>query len=85
MLLDARTAIPSPVIYVGAAVAGTVLGIPLDLVLGWPWWAVALGSGRRSHRVRAARCGVSVPVTRFRRLCSQRMNDDSCDGGQKDQ
>lgn len=44
VLLHARTAIPVPIIYVGAAAVGTILGIILDLTVGWPWWAGALGS-----------------------------------------
>jgi hypothetical protein len=26
-----------------AALVGTALGVGLDLTVGWPWWAVALG------------------------------------------
>ncbi|MGH2652881.1 MAG: hypothetical protein ACRDHV_00835 [Actinomycetota bacterium] len=44
VLLHARTAVPVPIIYAGAAAAGTILGIILDLTVGRRWWAVALGS-----------------------------------------
>lgn len=41
-LLGARTAYPAPIVYVGAAAVGIVVGVLLDLALGWPWWAVAV-------------------------------------------
>ncbi|MFV2000730.1 MAG: hypothetical protein ACC654_10250 [Acidimicrobiia bacterium] len=34
---------PVPITYVMAAVIGGVLGATLDLVLGWPWWLIAVG------------------------------------------
>jgi hypothetical protein len=34
---------PVPMTYVMAAVVGGVVGATLDLVLGWPWWLIALG------------------------------------------
>lgn len=43
-LVYARTAIPAPWIYLAAAAAGTLLGIALNVTIGWPWWAVALAS-----------------------------------------
>jgi hypothetical protein len=43
-LLRGRTVIPSPLIYLMAAVLGVGLGIVLDRVIGWPWWSVAFGS-----------------------------------------
>jgi hypothetical protein len=39
----ARSTVPSPLVYVGAAVVGLGLGAVADVVLGWPWWAVTLG------------------------------------------
>jgi hypothetical protein len=44
VLVHARTVIPTPLIYLAAAAAGTLLGLALDLTIGWPWWAVALAS-----------------------------------------
>ena len=43
-LLRARTAIPSPLIYLMAGALGVGLGIVLDRMIGWPWWSVAFGS-----------------------------------------
>lgn len=34
---------PNPLVYLMAAGVGLVLGIGLDLLLGWPWWATAAG------------------------------------------
>lgn len=34
---------PTPMTYLLAAGTGLLLGLTLDLVLGWPWWAVAAG------------------------------------------
>jgi len=34
---------PIPVTYLTAAVAGVVLGVVAQLVVGWPWWLVAAG------------------------------------------
>lgn len=42
--MHARTAIPTPLIYLTVAAAGTLLGLALDLTIGWPWWTVALAS-----------------------------------------
>ena len=42
-LLHRRSMIPAPWIYLAAAGLGLVLGVTLDVWLGWPWWAVALG------------------------------------------
>lgn len=44
VLLRARLAIQAPWIYAAAAAAGTLLGLALDVTIGWPWWAVMLGS-----------------------------------------
>jgi hypothetical protein len=43
-LLRARTMIPSPLIYLMAAVLGIGLGVALDRIIDWPWWSVVLGS-----------------------------------------
>jgi hypothetical protein len=43
-LLRGRTMIPSPLIYLMAAVLGIGLGIVLDRMIDWPWWSVVLGS-----------------------------------------
>jgi hypothetical protein len=43
-LLRGRTVIPSPLIYLLAAVLRVGLGIVLDRVIGWPWWSAAFGS-----------------------------------------
>ena len=37
-----RTIIPVPMTYLMAAALGIAIGILLQLVLGWPWWLVAL-------------------------------------------
>ncbi|HEX6219534.1 MAG TPA: hypothetical protein VF115_00420 [Acidimicrobiia bacterium] len=34
---------PTPMTYLLATGAGLLLGLILDLVLGWPWWAATLG------------------------------------------
>jgi hypothetical protein len=44
VLVRARLAIPAPWIYLAAAAAGTLLGLALGVAIGWPWWAVTLGS-----------------------------------------
>lgn len=44
VLLRARLAIPAPWIYLASAATGTLLGLALDETIGWPWWAVTLGS-----------------------------------------
>jgi hypothetical protein len=41
-ILDRRTMIPAPYIYLGALAVGAALGGALDAWLGWSWWAVAL-------------------------------------------
>jgi hypothetical protein len=41
--LARRSAMPVPRTYLMAALVGTALGVGLDLTVGWPWWAVALG------------------------------------------
>lgn len=42
-LLAERRMQPTPMTYLMAVGAGLLLGLVLDLVLGWPWWAVAAG------------------------------------------
>jgi hypothetical protein len=43
-VLHQRMAMPVPLIYVLAGAVGLVLGVGLDLLLGWPWWSVAVGA-----------------------------------------
>ncbi|HEY3214409.1 MAG TPA: hypothetical protein VGL16_14535 [Actinomycetota bacterium] len=43
VLLLARLAIPAPWIYLAAVATGALLGLALDVTIGRPWWAVALG------------------------------------------
>lgn len=43
VLLLARLAIPAPWIYLAAVATGALLGLALDVTIGWPWWARALG------------------------------------------
>lgn len=38
-----RRAVPVPSTYLWSALVGTVLGVALDLLLGWQWWLVVLG------------------------------------------
>src|SRR6266571_4693215 len=38
-----RTRVPVPATYLVAVVAGALLGVAAQLVLGWPWWLVAAG------------------------------------------
>lgn len=42
-LLAERRAQPTPMTYLLAAGTGLLLGLVLDLALGWPWWAVTAG------------------------------------------
>jgi hypothetical protein len=42
-ILDRRAAQPVPLTYLMALGAGLVLGLVLQLALGWWWWLVALG------------------------------------------
>lgn len=42
-LLAERRMQPTPMTYLLAAGTGLLLGLILDLALGWPWWAVATG------------------------------------------
>lgn len=44
VLRDERTAIPAPIHHVLAGVVGSGLGVALDVVIGWPWWLVAMGT-----------------------------------------
>ncbi len=44
VLVHARMAIPAPWLYLAAAAAGTLLGLALNVTIGWAWWAVALAS-----------------------------------------
>jgi len=34
---------PSPAMYVGAAVVGSIVGAVFDVLAGWPWWAFTAG------------------------------------------
>jgi hypothetical protein len=43
VILAQRRMHPVPLTYLMAAGVGVILGLILDLVLGWPWWAVAGG------------------------------------------
>jgi hypothetical protein len=38
-----RSRVPSPAIYLLAAAVGTALGAGAQLLIGWPWWLVAVG------------------------------------------
>lgn len=44
VLVHARMITPTPLIYLTAGAAGALLGLALDLTIGWSWWTVALGS-----------------------------------------
>ncbi|MGH2555854.1 MAG: hypothetical protein ACRDHO_09090, partial [Actinomycetota bacterium] len=41
VLLNRRSMVPAPWIYLAALGLGVVSGVILDAWLGWPWWAVA--------------------------------------------
>lgn len=43
LLLAERRMTPVPLTYLMAAGVGLILGVSLDLILGWPWWMVAVG------------------------------------------
>jgi hypothetical protein len=43
VLLDRRTIVPFPATYLMAAATGAALGVALQFLLHWPWWAVGLG------------------------------------------
>jgi len=43
-LLDHRSREPVPILYVEVLVAGTVIGIVLDVLLGVPWWLLPLAA-----------------------------------------
>ena len=38
-----RSMVPVPVTYLAAAGVGIVVGVILDVVVGWPWWLIAVG------------------------------------------
>ncbi len=42
VLLDRRMAQPIPLFMLGVALVGVLLGVVLDVALGWPWWLTAL-------------------------------------------
>lgn len=43
VILDERSMQPVPLTYLMATGVGVVLGVVLDLIVGWPWWLVTLG------------------------------------------
>src|ERR671914_93061 len=43
VLRSERSRIPTPLFYLEVAVASTLVGIVLDLTIGWPWWLFPLG------------------------------------------
>ena len=38
-----RSMVPVPLTYVAAAGVGIVAGVVVDVVVGWPWWLIAVG------------------------------------------
>jgi hypothetical protein len=38
-----RSMVPVPLTYVAAAGVGIVAGVIVDVVVGWPWWQIAVG------------------------------------------
>lgn len=42
VVIRERTWQPNPALYLGAAAAGTVLGVVADLLIGFPWWIATL-------------------------------------------
>jgi hypothetical protein len=44
VLRDRRSAHPMPATYFVTGLVGSVIGVVLDLLLGWPWWAFTLGA-----------------------------------------
>lgn len=43
VLRSERSRIPTPLLYLEVAAASTLVGIVLDLTIGWPWWLFPLG------------------------------------------